>query len=173
MAEEKAADNPEGGGKSKKKLLIFAVLGVLLLAGAGGAAFFFFMQGDNESADTEQAAANPVKQPAIYTKVRTLEGKPSFVATLKAQDGRKHYMRAFVEAKSRDQETVDALTLHMPLIVARLNVLFSSQSFDELQSIDGKLALQASATELVQTILQEKIGKPGVEKILFTGFVMQ
>ncbi|WP_370084755.1 hypothetical protein [Neptunomonas phycophila] len=33
--------------------------------------------------------------------------------------------------------------------------------------------MQQASTELVQGILQEKIGKPGVEKILFTNFVMQ
>ncbi|WP_293264124.1 flagellar basal body-associated FliL family protein [Neptunomonas sp.] len=169
MAEEKAAEGTEGG-KSKKKLIIFAIIGAVVVAllGAGGA--YFLLGGESE---TPAVAAEPVRKEAIYSKVRTLGGKPSFVATLKSTDGKRHFLRTFVEAKSRDQDVVDALTLHMPLVVSRLNHLFSSQSFDDLQTIEGKEKLRHASTQLVQEFLQEKIGKPGIEKILFTDFVMQ
>lgn len=170
MAEEIAAEGAVEGGKSKKKLIIFAVIGALLVAAlsAGAAYFLLGPSSDNSAAETE-----PVRKEAIYSKVRTLGGKPSFVATLKSADGRRHYLRTFVEAKSREQDVVDALTLHMPLVVSRLNELFSSQSFEDLQSIEGKEKLRQDSTRLVQEFLQEKIGKPGIEKILFTDFVMQ
>ncbi|MBT3144360.1 flagellar basal body-associated FliL family protein [Neptunomonas phycophila] len=167
MAEEQAA--AEEGGKSKKKLIIFIIIGVLLGAAAAGGAAFFLLGGKEEVV----VEVESIKKEAIYSKIRTLEGKPSFVATLQSADGKRHYLQAFVEAKSRDQDVADALTLHMPLIVARLNNLFATQDFDELMSIEGKEKLQQASTELVQGILQEKIGKPGVEKILFTNFVMQ
>lgn len=170
MAEEITAADVNEGTKSKKKLIIFVVIGTLIVAAlsAGGAYFFL-----GSSSEEPAAVAEPVRKEAIYSKVRTLEGKPSFVATLKSADGKRHFLRTFVEAKSRDQDVVDALTLHMPLVVSRLNHLFSSQSFDELQSIQGKEKLRQDATQLVQEFLQEKIGKPGIEKILFTDFVMQ
>lgn len=170
MAEEITATDVSEGTKSKKKLIIFVVIGTLIVAAlsAGGAYFFLGSSSEEPAAVTE-----PVRKEAIYSKVRTLEGKPSFVATLKSADGKRHFLRTFVEAKSRDQDVVDALTLHMPLVVSRLNHLFSSQSFDELQSIQGKEKLRQDATQLVQEFLQEKIGKPGIEKILFTDFVMQ
>jgi len=170
MADEQVAEEA-AGGKSKKKLIIFIVIGALLVAALGAGAAFFLLGGS--ASDEAAELAEPVRQEAIYSKVRTLSGKPSFVATLQSKDGKRHYLQAFVEAKSRDQEVVDALTLHMPLIVARLNTLFAQQSFDELQTVEGKMALRTASTELVQGILQEKIGKPGIEKILFTNFVMQ
>ncbi|MBP0048520.1 flagellar basal body-associated FliL family protein [Marinobacterium sp. AK62] len=169
-AENAAAE--EGGKGSKKKLIIFIALGaVLLLGGGGAAAYFFLMSGDEEAA--EQGSVEPVKREAIYTKIRTLEGKPSFVATLQSNDSKRHYMQAFVEAKSRDPKVDEALQKHMPLIVSRLNALFSAQSFEELQSIEGKMALRTEATAMVQSIMQDKIGEPGVETILFTNLVMQ
>ncbi len=171
MAEEQAAEAPEEGGKSKKKLIILIVVGAVLVAAIGAGAAFFLLGGNQPQEAAEPA--EPVKKEAIYTKVRTLEGKPSFVATLQSSDGKRNYMQALVEAKSRDQEVADALTLHMPLIVARLNNLFASQSFEALQTIEGKQKLRSDSTELVQGILQEKIGKPGIEMILFTNFVMQ
>ncbi len=170
MAEEKAEAAPEGG-KSKKKLIIFIVIGAILVAALGaGAAFFLLGSSADEQADVP---VEPVRKEAIYTKIRTLEGKPSFVATLKSDDGKRHYLQAFIETKARDQDVDDALNLHMPLIVARLNNLFALQSFTDLQTIEGKEKLRQDATELVQGILQEKIGKPGIEKVLFTNFVMQ
>lgn len=172
MAEEQAAEEATEGGKSKKKMIIFIALGAILVAALGAGGAFFFLSGNSEEAAAE-VPVEPVRQAAIYTKVRTLEGKPSFVATLQSNDGKRHYMQAFVEAKSRDQAVADALTLHMPLIVSRLNALFASQQFEALQSVEGKQQLRDASTELVQSILQEKIGKPGIEMILFTNFVMQ
>jgi len=170
------ADEPnteaEAGGKSKKKLIIFIVLGALLVGGAGAGAAFFLLGG---SADEEQqvASAEPVRQDALYIKIRTLEGKPMFVVSLQSNDGKSHYMQAYVEAKTRQVDVEAALKKHMPLIVARLNNFFMQQSFDQLRTHDGRMALRTGATELVQEILQEKIGKPGIESILFTNFVMQ
>lgn len=166
--EDQLADTGSG---TKKKLIILIVVALVLLLGAGGGAAFFLLAGDGEGETTAQAES--VRQSAIYTKVRTLEGKPMFVVTLQSDDGRRHYLQAYVEAKSRDQAVADALTLHMPLIVARLNSLFAAQKFETLMTVEGKQALRDQSTELVQGILQEKIGRPGVESILFTNLVMQ
>ncbi|PIE24553.1 MAG: flagellar protein [Neptuniibacter caesariensis] len=171
MAEE--AQAAEGGEKkpSKLKLIIIAVVVLVLVAG-GGAAAALFLLGDSKPVE-EAAPVEPVRKEAIYTKVRTLGGKPMFVVTLQSKDKRPHYMQLYVEAKSRDQAVADALTLHMPLVVSRLNNLYSTQDFRTLQSLEGKEMLREKSTDLVREIMQEKIGKPGVETILFTGMVMQ
>ncbi len=161
----------EGKKKSKLVLIIALVVGVLLVGGGGAAVAFFMLSGDEPVA--EEVPAKPEKAEAIYTKVRTKEGKPMFVVTLQSLDERPHYMQAYVEAKSRDAEVDDALTLHMPLIVSRLNTLFSTQKFEQLLTIEGKIQLRQDATDLVREIMQEKIGQPGVETVLFTNFVMQ
>lgn len=174
MAEEQET-GAEGGEKksSKLKLIIIAVLALVVVGGGGAAAALFFLGGDSEPSAEEAAPAEPVRAEAIYTKVRTMNGKPMFVVTLQSSDNRPHYMQLYVEAKSRDQAVADALTLHMPLIVSRLNNLYSTQDFRTLQTVEGKEALLESSTELVREIMQEKIGKPGVETILFTNMVMQ
>ncbi|WP_286239960.1 flagellar basal body-associated FliL family protein [Neptuniibacter halophilus] len=175
MAEEQAQGGEDSGEKksSKLKLIIIAVLALVIVGGGGAAAALFLMGGDEPAAEEAAAPSEPVKADAIYTKVRTMGGKPMFVVTLQSQDNRSHYMQLYVEAKSRDQAVADALTLHMPLIVSRLNSLYSTQDFRTLQSMEGKLALRESSVDLVREIMQEKIGKPGVETILFTNMVMQ
>lgn len=173
MADEQNGEETAGKKGSKLKLIIIALVALLIVGGGGGAAAYFLLGGEGSSPAAEEAA-EPVRQKAIYTKVRTMEGKPMFVVTLQSEgDGQPHYMQAYVEAKSRDQQVVDALTLHMPLVVSRLNNLFATQKFSELRTVEGKQKLRRQATELVREIMMEKIGKPGVETILFTNFVMQ
>lgn len=174
MADEAQAADGSSGSGSKKKLIVVLIGAVVVLLLGGGAAAYVWL-GGGAAADSEDGAAQTSmpRGEAIYTKVRTLEGKPMFVVTLQSDDGRRHYMQAYVEAKSRDPLVEEALKLHMPLIVARLNTLFSTQKFEVLMTIEGKRALREQATQTVQAIMQDKIGRPGVEAILFTNLVMQ
>ncbi|RTE66844.1 flagellar protein [Amphritea opalescens] len=172
-ADAVAGEATEGNkkGLGKLKLIIIAVAGVLLAAIIGGGVAMFLV-GSDDSADAEKAAPDKPAR-ALYTKIRTLEGSPYFTIVVPSKDGRTHYMQLYVEAKSRDSEVVAALTKHMPKIVSVLNQLFSSESFDEMRTMEGKVKLQQDALAAIQGVMQAKIGKPGVEKILFTGFVMQ
>ncbi|WP_417223787.1 flagellar basal body-associated FliL family protein [Amphritea sp.] len=165
-----AAEGKKGSGKLK--LILIAVAGILLAAIIGGGVAMFLLGGSDDEAVAENAKPDKPAQ-ALYTKIRTLEGSPYFTVVVPSKDGRTHYMQLHVEAKSRDDAVVVALTKHMPKIVSVLNQLFSSQSFDELRTMKGKLMLQQAALAEIQGVMQDKIGKPGVEKILFTGFVMQ
>lgn len=174
MAEENTAETTaeagDGAGKKSGKLkLILIVVGVLLASGLGAGGALMFLGGDEPAAEAEPAKP---KQ-AVYTKVRTLEGNPYFTVSIQSNDGRSHYLQVYVETKSRDDVVGAALTKHMPKIVANLNQLFSSQNLSTLRTLAGKQALQLAATQEIQAVLQEKIGQPGIEKVLFTGFIMQ
>lgn len=172
MAEDTTAVDAEEGTeekKSGKRKLILIIVVVLLVLALGGVGALLFLGGDEETA--EQASAKPVQ--ALYTKIRTLEGNPSFTVSVQSNDGRTHYLQVYVEAKSREDEVVAVMTKHMPKIVAILNQLFSRQTLATLRTAEGKSSLQLAAQQEIQALMQEKIGKPGIEKILFTGFIMQ
>jgi flagellar FliL protein len=174
MAQTKDAVEDGGSASSKKaRLMMVAVVLVALLAGGGGVAAIFMFAGGGEAQVGDAPAAPAVKAKAIYTKIRTLEGQPMFIVTLGSEDGKRHFLQTHVEAKSREQEVADALTLHMPRVVGLLNALFSTQRFEPLQTQDGKLQLRSEALLVVQNFMQEKVGRPGVEALLFTSFVMQ
>jgi flagellar FliL protein len=175
MAQDNTVEDvaKDKSAKSGRLMMLVVVLLALLIGGGGVAAFFMLSGSDSTDPAASGAAAPVVKAKALYTKVRTLEGRPMFVVTLASDDGKRHFLQAYVEAKSREQEVVDVLNLHMPLIVARLNALLSTQKFEQLQTMDGKIRLRTEALELLQGILQGKAGRPGVEALLFTNFVMQ
>ncbi len=168
MAEETA---PEPTPKSSKKLLIVIVAAVVLLAALGGAGWFF-LSGDSSVKD-EASGAQLVRKTAIYVKLRTLGGKPSFIANFSEKTGRQRFLQIYAEALTRDQDVADALTKHMPLAIYKLSDLFSSQSFSELQTAEGKERLRKEATLKLQELLRQEIGRPGVEQVFFTNFVMQ
>jgi flagellar FliL protein len=54
-----------------------------------------------------------------------------------------------------------------------LVLLFSSQDYSILSDAAGKQKLQAQALEAVRKILEKRLGRPGVEALYFTSFVMQ
>lgn len=138
------AENGEAKKSSKLKLILFIVLGLVIVGGGGAGAAFFFLSGNQSQDEVVEEVDEPGSKVAIYTKVRTKEGKPMFVVTLQPEgDERPHYMQAYVELKSRDQAVADALTLHMPLVVSRINNLFATQRFSELKSVEGKSLLRA------------------------------
>lgn len=170
MADKDARpEGDESAGKGgKKKLMIIIIAAVLVLAAGGGGAFFFLMGGEES-----QETAAPVQREAIYVKIRTLEGRPMFVASLENPNGNRHFMQVYAEAKTRDPAVEQLLNQHMPLVVARLNTLFTTADPNALRNVEGIKRLQGDATELVNRLVQDRGGEPGVEIVLFTNFVMQ
>jgi flagellar protein FliL len=174
MAEEKdGAGETAGKAATSGRLMMVAAVLVALLVGGGGVAAFFMLTGGETQ--LEQTAVPAVKAKALYTKIRTLEGQPMFIINLtpKSEGGARHMLQIHVEAKSRDREVVDVLMLHMPRVVANLGEIFRAKHFESLRTHSGKLQLQSEALEALQNFMQEKIGRPGVEALLFTSFVMQ
>ncbi|WP_200881996.1 flagellar basal body-associated FliL family protein [Nitrincola sp. A-D6] len=131
---------------------------------------FFLLSGNEEEADM---ATENVQPEAIYIKIRTLEGRPMFVASLENPDGNRHFMQIYAEAKTRDPAVEQVLNQHMPLVVARLNTLFTTADSKALRSVEGIRALQDEATALVNRLIEDRGGSAGVEVVLFTNFVMQ
>jgi len=157
----------EAPKKSKKMLIIIIAAALLILIGGGAAGYFFLMSG------SEEEVVEEVQLPAVYTKIRTKNGRPMFVSTLLSDDDKTHYLQAYIETKSRDPKVGPALEKHMPLIVSKLNAMFSTQEFAKLSTLEGKENLRMDATKLIQDIMLQRIKIPGVEEVLFTNFVMQ
>jgi flagellar FliL protein len=61
----------------------------------------------------------------------------------------------------------------MPAIRNSLVLLLSSQNYKTLSTLEGKEQIRSAALTVIQKILQERTGKPSVEAVYFTGFVMQ
>ena len=171
----------EEGQKEKKplsgkvKLIIWIVVGLLVIGGSVGGTLYllgFFDGGgsaETEAAEEEMAAevVDNKPAPAMYFPI-----KPAFIVNFPSR-GRQRYLQVDVTVLTRDMEVFNAMQTHSPLIKNRLVMLFGGEVYDELQTDEGKELLRQKARDALQEIMQQEIGKPGVEEVLFTNFVMQ
>jgi len=175
MAKKDAAQAPadaEAKPAGKMKLIIVIVLAVLLAVGLSVAGTWFFLSKQDAGAEAAKADASgesavPVKQAAIYEELA-----PAFVVNFNHQ-GRQRYMQVSVTLMGRDQAALDALKVHMPLLRNNLVMLLSSQDFALLGTPAGMEMLRQQITASVQELGQKELGKPVIEQVIFTNFVLQ
>ena len=76
---------------------------------------------------------------------------------------------------ARNQEAIEAVQAHMPVIRNNLLMLMGGRTLTDLTSREGKEALRAEALEEVQRILADNanLEGSGVEELYFTSFVVQ
>lgn len=181
MADEEENGKEKPKGSIVTKILLFGVLPLMtaivlvvgglfvagVLPGGGQSAAVSEEGGDgDEAADAEHEEPKEV-QPAVYLPI-----DPAFVVNFASQ-GKARFLQVTVEVMARDPAIVEAVKLHMPAIRNNLVLLFSAQTYDAVSTLEGKEALRDEALEVIQAILEEETGDPGVEAVYFTSFVMQ
>lgn len=151
-----------------KKIILIAV-GVLLLAGIGVGAMLFLKEAppaENEAAGEATEKVTKVADP-IYQGL-----DPDFVVAFQ-NPKTVRFVKLAIEVMARDDDGIEAVKLHMPVIRDRVIILLSSKSEDSLMDTEGKEQLREEVLAAVQDVLKENTGKPGVEAVYFTSFVMQ
>ena len=75
----------------------------------------------------------------------------------------------------RLEDPADALdvNIHADLIRHEMILLMSRQEGATLGSVEGKVAIQEEALELIQKVLMEEFGKEMVDRVLFLDFIVQ
>ncbi|NKF50142.1 flagellar basal body-associated protein FliL [Shewanella sp. WXL01] len=173
MAEQELELEENGGEGKKSKKMLFIIIGVVLLLAIGGGAFFFLSGDDaaNEQADSETVPGE-VATTAEPTGKANYVGMPRpFLFNLPGAT-RSRLVEIKVQLMVRGDD--DVLTRkHIPLIEDALLTTFSAADVQKLSSQAGKDELRQLALLNVQNTLQAVTGRKVVEKVLFTGFVMQ
>ncbi|GIA04506.1 flagellar protein FliL, putative [Vibrio cholerae] len=167
MAEE---DLGTEAPKGKKKLLIIIIAAVVLLAGGGGAAFFMMGSGGDEAAadaeqKTEQVAAPT--DPVSYVNI----AQP-FVFNVTG-DAKDRLVQIKVQLMVHGSENENLARYHSPLVESSLLATFASATVEQLRTPNGRIELRDKATDDIKAALNQAVGKPVIEKVLFTDFVMQ
>ncbi len=187
MADEKGkADGKEadlkidGGGKKKKMIIIVIAVVVLLAAGGGG--YFFFMGDDsvataekNNSAGEASADSNEGGDKGQNAQLGTALYVPMprpfrFNVPGAARD---RFVEIRVQLLVRGSGNEESAKMHIPLIESTLLNIFSQANSDDLSTSVGKEALKQHSLAAVQLVMKDLEGDETVEKVLFTGFVMQ
>ncbi|MGF1680403.1 flagellar basal body-associated protein FliL [Photobacterium minamisatsumaniensis] len=161
------ADEDNGG--SKKKLIIISLVAVLLLAGGGVAAWF--MLGDDssniETAEAQGASAPVAESPAYYVIL-----PQPFIFNVTG-DHRDRLVQVKVQLMVRGDNNEASANQHIPLIESTLLQTFGAATVEQLRTPNGRIDLRQQALSAVQSTMMKVSGQQVVERVLFTGFVMQ
>lgn len=168
------ADEDEKKGGKGKLILIIAV--VLILALGGGAAYYFFFMGDESAAiEGEEVVAEKVVEEVVdnsHLEAMYVGMPRSFTFNVPGQD-RERLVQIKVQLLVRGVDNEGLARTHIPLIEGTLLQVFSATNAEELSSASGKETLKVASVREVKRALKEITGNEVVEKVLFTGFVMQ
>jgi flagellar FliL protein len=157
-----AGEKPAG----KKRILLFAAVGALILLAGGGAWIFLADDAPPEGVEAEHVQPSHAGPP-LYLALEP----PMIVNFVNPTHAR--YLQISVEVQAHDAEALDAVRTRMPAIRNNLMLLFSSQRHEDLVTREGKEAMRKAALQEVQAILNQHIGRPGVDEVYFTSLVMQ
>ena len=163
-AEAETATEATDESVKKRPIKLFVIIAVTIVLASTGVAYFTLFSGDGENSDV---VAEVVEPKAIYFALN-----PKFKTNYEV-DGRPRLFQIGMTLVTREQDVIDALMTHGPSIKSRLVILLSGQQVEHLQSPEGREALRAECLSAVQDIMNKEMGKPGIEKVLFTDFVMQ
>lgn len=171
MAEEKDAKEE---AQPKKPFLKFIILGVIaLVLGAGGyTGWNFFIKGKKEEIKKEEIKKNAYKPYAKKKKEKPGIAYPldSFIVNLldKAGTG-KRYLKIKIVLEVGDEEGQRTVDSHIPQLKDTILLLLSSQSFSDINTMEGKIELKQILLSRINQVLGEGI----VHRLYFTEFVVQ
>jgi flagellar FliL protein len=144
------------------------VMGVAVLAMAGVCAYVLL-----GTRGAQGTTAAPEEPKAVMSKQEQyLPMDPPFVVNFR-DDQSMRFLQVGVSLMSHDAAALAAAKDADPVIRNALVMLFSSQDYSILSDAAGKQKLQAQALAAVRKIVGERLGRPGIEALYFTSFVMQ
>lgn len=175
MAEEESStevveEAPQQGGGLMKKLMFAGIGVVLLVVGIFAGPVVKNIMSPSPDEDEAEEVSEPVDRggPELFASLR-----PPLVVNFKDAAGASHFMQITMEVMARDQDVIDAVKNHIPVIRNSLILLYGNADYDEITTRQGKEQMLADGLAEIQKILKERIGEPGVEALYFTSLVIQ
>jgi flagellar FliL protein len=184
MADEKEKDGElELDNSGKKKKMIIIIIAVVVLLGGGAGAYFFFMGDSAPDASQEQLGAaldsDSGETVAAEEDSGAKLGNALYVPMPRPfrfnvpGAARDRFVEIRVQLLVRGGDNEESAKMHIPLIESTLLGVFSQSNADDLATSAGKISLKQKSLAEVQKVMTDVEGNKTVEKVLFTGFVMQ
>lgn len=159
--------------KKKSKLPLIIIIAVVVLLLGGGAAFFLLSGGDDATAGEEGAAAEPQVVEEVTTGDALYVAMPRPFVFNVIGGGKDRLVQIKVQLLVRGDDNEQRVKKHIPLVEGTLLRTFSGTGGDEMATLEGKELLREQALQDVRQAMTEIEGQGVIEKVLFTGFVMQ
>jgi flagellar FliL protein len=152
--------------------LVTSIVGCMVMPGLmpGCTAHVEEEKADDKDAKKNAKKAEEPKAPPVYFAF-----DPPLVVSFQDQ-ATMRFLQATVEVMARDETSIEAVKLHMPVIRNNLLNSLSGKSLADLTSREGKEALRKECLAEVQRVLKANSTeeqKLAVEDLYFTSFVVQ
>lgn len=153
--------------KSKSKApKIIGILVAILLLGIGGYLGWAKFLNDPEDGASAAGRASTLKSNAH--SIGTMFALEPFVVNLNDPGG-KRYLKTKIELEFINGEVLNELEGRLPQLRDSILILLSSKMLEDIQSIDGKIALRNALIMRINQLLT--LGK--IKNLYFTEFVVQ
>lgn len=187
-----AESKPADGKPAKKSGVLIPILASSVVAALIAAGAVYFVVGGKKSAPAEESAEHGGGEESggesgghgesSASGGHGEKGKkgatqyfaltPSFVVNLNDPEASR-FLQVDIEVMSHDGGAIEATKLHTPQIRSAILLLLGQQKYQDMETREGKEALQKSVLDAIQKILVTETGRPGIEAVFFTNFVMQ
>ncbi|MGF1762823.1 flagellar basal body-associated protein FliL [Aliivibrio kagoshimensis] len=158
----------DDGTEKKRSPILFIIIGIVLVAGIGAGAWFFFLSGgDTPTDDAAVVEVDESQNEALYVNV-----SQPFIFNVTG-DHKNRLVQIKVQLMVRGNDNDALAQLHTPLVESSILSSFGAATLEQLRSPTGRLEIRAQALSDLQAAFDKIVGKPVVEKVLFTDFVMQ
>ena len=159
----------------KKKLVIIIGIVFVLISVVGGYVLF---NSPNQALSKVDINAELSSGEA---KVKTVPQKSSAIYVAFPRSfrfyapgaSRDRFVEINVQFLVRSKDNKKAIEKHIPLLESTLLEVFSQANADDLATSEGKATLKKKSLTVVQNVMTDIVGRPTVEQLLSTGFVMQ
>lgn len=161
---------------SKKGLLIWIAITLVLVCGSVAGTLFYvgaLPPGTAEAAmvgDSQPAAPQGIPAddgPALYVNL-----DPAYILTFELE-GETRFIQVSVSAMARSQDTIEVMEANRPRIRHSLIMLFGSQDYEDLATLEGKERLRLAVLEEIRNVIRLEGRVPELEDVYFTNFVRQ
>jgi flagellar FliL protein len=166
-----AEEAPPAKGGGKTIIIAAAVAALMLGLGVGVGFFVGDMMSDKEEVAAEEGAEAEEPEEVAEDRHNVYGSVGKLLANID-DDGAVRYIQAEVDIVSYEKDVIDEAQHDMPAIRNRLLVLFSSQQYDEVKTIEGREFLRQASIDAVNEVLGTTRDN-GIHDVFFTAFIIQ
>lgn len=166
-----AGEESKAKGSLKRLLIMVGAMLAVALVSVGATLFLTGAFDDSpepqQLADGEEAEPQRPTERGLYLALN-----PDFVIGYEV-NSRQRFLRAELAVRARDQEVLDTLTRHMPRVRNNVIQVLSDRTFQDIRTDEGRQELTSVLRGIMDEIVENELGRMGVDAVLFTNFVLQ
>ena len=155
-------------GNRKKTIIISLVILLVSIVIGGGIWFFTAPSAEAKAAEVSSTSTqSPLKMSAYYIVL-----PEPFIFNVSGKE-RDRVVQIKVQLMVRGEQNEALAKKHVPLVESVLLQTFAAATVEQLRQPQGREQLRQQALTTVQATMNKMTNMPVVERVLFTGFVMQ